>query len=79
MFPTDATVPWTTRIPVFSGTITSAPPLRTNSTPIAAATAGGATLVAVAASPVVGVVGLGVAAYLAWDWFSYRVKNGMRF
>ena len=46
---------------------------------IAAATAGGATLVAVAASPVVGVVGLGVAAYLAWDWFSYRVKNGVRF
>ena len=37
------------------------------------------TVVAVAASPVVGVVGLGVAAYLAWDWFSYRVKNGMRF
>jgi len=46
---------------------------------IAAATAGGATLVAVTASPVVGVVGLGVAAYLAWDWFSYRVKNGLRF
>lgn len=46
---------------------------------VAAATAGGAAVVAVVASPVIGVVGLGVAAYLAWDWFSFRVKNGMRF
>jgi hypothetical protein len=29
---------------------------------------------------VIAVVGLvGAAGYFAWDWFSYRVKNGMRF
>jgi hypothetical protein len=26
--------------------------------------------------PVLGLVGAG---YLTWDWFSFRVKNGMRF
>ena len=43
----------------------------------AAATAGSVALVV--ASPVLGVIGLAGAAYLAWDWFSFRVKNGMRF
>ncbi|MGE0869442.1 MAG: hypothetical protein AB7P03_12825 [Kofleriaceae bacterium] len=47
---------------------------------LAAAVAGGTTVIAIAASsPVLGVIGLAGAAYLAWDWFSFRVKNGMRF
>jgi hypothetical protein len=47
---------------------------------LAAATAGGVTALAIAvSSPVLGVIGLAGAAYLTWDWFSFRVKNGMRF
>jgi threonine/homoserine/homoserine lactone efflux protein len=46
---------------------------------IAAVTAAGAGVVALAASPVVGIIGLAGAAYLTWDWFSFRLKNGMRF
>jgi hypothetical protein len=46
---------------------------------IAAATAGGAAAITIAGAPIIGVVGLAGAAYLAWDWFSFRVKNGMRF
>jgi threonine/homoserine/homoserine lactone efflux protein len=46
---------------------------------IAAATAVGSGVVIAAGAPVVGVLGLAGAAYLAWDWISFRVKNGMRF
>ena len=46
---------------------------------IAAATAIGGGVLVAAGAPVIGVVGLAGAAYLAWDWFSFRVKNGMRF
>lgn len=43
----------------------------------AAATAGSVALMF--ASPVLGVLGLAGAAYLGYDWFSFRAKNGMRF
>ena len=46
---------------------------------MAAATAVGGAVIVAAGAPVLGVIGLAGAAYLAWDWFSFRVKNGMRF
>lgn len=47
---------------------------------IAAAVAGASgALIAVAGAPVLGVIGLAGAAYLTWDWFTFRAKNGMRF
>ena len=47
---------------------------------ITALTGAGVGVAAVAGAPVLLVVGgVAGAAYLAWDWFSFRVKNGMRF
>lgn len=34
---------------------------------------------AVFVAPVLGIVGLVPTAYLAYDWFMYRAKRGMRF
>ena len=45
----------------------------------AAAATGGAVALMAAVSPVLGVIALVPAAYLGWDWFSYRAKRGMRF
>jgi len=45
----------------------------------AAAAAIGGGVAAVAGAPILAVVALGGAAYLTWDWFSFRVKHGMRF
>lgn len=44
----------------------------------AAATAGAVALTATV-SPFLGVIALAPAAYLGWEWFSYRAKRGMRF
>jgi hypothetical protein len=47
---------------------------------LAAAAAAGAGVVAVVGGvPVLTIIGLAGAAYFTWDWFSFRVKNGMRF
>ncbi len=45
---------------------------------IAAAATGGSVLL-LFASPVLGVLGLAGAAYLGYDWFTFRARNGMRF
>jgi hypothetical protein len=44
-----------------------------------AAAAGVGAGVIVALNPVLGVIGLAGAAYLGWDWLSFRIKNGLRF
>ncbi len=46
----------------------------------AVAVAAGAGVLAVAGAPMlVAALGVAGAAYLTWDWFSFRLKNGMRF
>ena len=47
---------------------------------LAAVTAGASGALAIVGAPVViPILGLAGAAYLTWDWFTFRVKNGMRF
>jgi uncharacterized membrane protein len=46
---------------------------------VAAAATGGAVALMAVGAPILGVVALVPAAYLGWEWFSYRAKRGMRF
>jgi hypothetical protein len=44
-----------------------------------AAAAGVGAGVLVVLNPIIGVIALGGAAYLGYDWLSFRIKNGLRF
>lgn len=45
---------------------------------LAVVAGGGAVALMVVVNPIVGVLGLAGAAFLGWDWLSFRIKNGMR-
>ncbi len=45
----------------------------------AAAVGTGGVVLTIAAHPVIGIVGLVGAGYLAVDWFMFRARRGMRF
>jgi hypothetical protein len=45
----------------------------------AATAAAGGAVIALGGPVALGVIGIAGAAYLTWDWFTFRVKNGMRF
>jgi hypothetical protein len=46
---------------------------------VAGAVTGGAVAAGIILGPIAGVIGAGAAGYFAWNWFSFRVKNGLRF
>ncbi len=45
---------------------------------LATAATGGSIAAIVMGAPILGVLGLAGAGYLAYDWFSFRAKHGLR-